>query len=659
MSAAAVAPLAPAPIDRAAQRRSYFLEANLQALPIPVETRKAIRAAEPLGAVELQGDGTPHLRVGVTRFGVELSTLEVFAKLQDVPDDNVVVIFGMAAGQLPRIARAMCKVPIVVYEPDPALLRTLFEYGPLDLGNVIIVSGVADLMRVWREFAARVMDVRVLTTPGYYAAYPEEVAAFVEVIPSLLQRTLISKATFHNRGKVWIQDIIDNVELLTDAPPFLTLRGQYQGVPAFIIGAGPSLDKNIALLNAAAQKGIVFATNSGAVSLGKHGVEPQVVACIESIDASSKLRDLPFISRAVRAFSLTAAPDTLRTGTGPLMPVHELVAQYDGPLEELTGQPGLPVSGSVSTMAFSLARFLGCSPLVLVGQDLAYTEGRTYASGTGYESSLARFDEQGQVHLDWNDEVLRVHGTAQGASRPREVHRRVPAWGGQGEVDSGASFANIQDWFRRSAELLEKAGSTVRLVNATEGGVHIAGFEDLPLAQLLSELPERPPITAADLAAKCRSLWTPIEPSTIQSWLERHAAACKQVRVVARRIRRYAQHASRVTLTGDPRLVRPAYDRLEQAELDIREAVSQCSLVDAWAHRAIHEALQAPPETTEKAHAGPHREARDATQRSARVARAVEEAARELERALRQGAARLAARVAHQPERESTPSCPS
>jgi hypothetical protein len=649
MSAAAVAPLTPDPVDAVAQRRSYFLEANLQALPMPPETRQAIRDSEPRGKVELQSDGTPYLRTGAGRFGIELSTTEVFAKLQDVSDDNVVVIFGMGAGQLPRIARAMCKVPVVVYEPDPGLLRTLFEYGPLDLGSVIIVHGIADLMRVWREFAMRTNDVCVLTTPGYYSAFPDDVRDFIEIIPSLLQRTQASKATFHNRGKVWIQDIIDNVELLTSSPPFLTLRGEYEGVPAFIIGAGPSLDKNIALLEEAARKGIVFATNSGAVSLGKRNIEPQVVACIESIDASSKLRDLPFISRAIRAFSLSAAPDTLRTGTGPLLPVHELVAQYDTPLTELTGQPGLPVSGSVSTLAFSLARFLGCSPLVLVGQDLAYTEGKTYATGTGYESSKAKVDAHGLVQLAWNDEVLRVHGEEQGVARPCDPHRRVPAWGGSGEVDSGASFANIQDWFRRSADLLAKGGSTTRLINATEGGVHIQGFEDLPLAQVLRDLPERR-VTAAEIATRAHELWTPIEPAAIQGWLERYAAACKNIRRVARRVRRYAQHASRATLQGDPRLVRTAYDRLEEAEAEIREAVSECSLIDSWAHRSIQEALQEPAETAaDDSLSGPHREARDATQRSARVAVAVEQAAKELEHALRSGAARLASKVAHQP----------
>jgi len=133
------------------------------------------------------------------------------------------------------------------------------------------------------------------------------------------------------------------------------------------------------------------------------------------------------------------------------------------------------------------------------------------------------------------------------------------------------------------------------------------------------------------------------------SWLERHATASKEVRRVARRIRRYAEHASRVTLSGDPQLVRPAYDRLELAEMQIREAVSQCPLVDAWAHRAIHDALQEKAEESHATYAGPHREAREATQRSTRVARAVEEAARELEHALLRGAARLAAHAALQP----------
>jgi Protein of unknown function DUF115 len=602
------------------------------------------RDAEPRGQVELLADGTPFIRTADGHLGMPLTPLEIINQLGKLEGHHVVLVFGLGLGQVARVVRAMYNVPIVVYEPDPAVLRTVLEYGPLEIGAIPIVSGVADLTRLWRDFAARLVDVRVLTTPGYYAAYPVEVKAFVEAIPSLLQRVAISKATYQNRARVWVEDIIENVELLTHSPPFLTLEGRYDGVPAFIIGAGPSLDKNIHLLAQAAKKGIVFATNSGAVSLARYGVEPQVMCCIESIDASSKLKNLFFIDRVVRAFSLAAAPETLRTGEGPLLPVHEAIAQYDGPLEDLTRHGGLPMAGSVSTIALSLARVLGCSPLVLVGQDLAYSGGLTYATGTGYETSRAEVDAKtGVIHLKWNDEVIRVHGEAQGPTRDREELRRVPAWGGEGEVDSGVAFAGVQNWFEATAELLEKSKSSTRLLNATEGGVHIQGYEDQKLIDVLAELSDRD-ITASSISRDALAVWTPISLDRIISWLELHAEAAREVGRAARRLRRYAAVGARATAAAQPGRVTRAYDRLEQGEALLRAAVAACPLVDAWAHRAVDVAMISARDLVSTLEVGPHRAAMDANEKSARVAGAVELSARELETALTKAAARLAAR---------------
>lgn len=618
-----------------------FLDINLESLRILEDTRNGAREVEPRGQVDMLADGTPFIRTSDARLGLPLSPSDIFGQLGQLEGHHVVVVFGLGMGQLARAVRAMYHVPVVIYEPDLAVLRTVLEYGPLEIGNIPIVSGISDLTKLWRDFAARLIDVRVLTTPGYYAAYPEEVKAFVEAIPFLLQRVAISKATYQNRAKVWVEDIIDNVELLTHSPPFLTLENRYEGVPAFIIGAGPSLDGNIHLLQQAARKGIVFATNSGAVSLAKHGIEPQVVCCIESIDASSKLEGLFFIDRVVRGFSLSASPQTLRTGSGPLLPVHEAIAQYNGPLEELTGHGGLPMAGSVSTIAASLARVLGCSPLVLVGQDLAYSGGLTYATGTGYEGSRAEVDEKtGLIHLKWNEEVIRVHGDAQGSTRDREEHRRVPAWGGQGEVDSGMGFAGVQHWFEATAELLQKTGGSIQLINATEGGVHIQGFEDRRLSDVLADLPDRD-ITAESIARDAHAGWTPITLDAIIAWLERHAENSRSVRRVARRLRRYATLGARATVGARPDLVTRVYDRMESTEASLKAAVAGCPLVDAWAHRAVDVAMLPVPNAGAGLEVGPRRAAVEGNEKSARVAGAVEQAARELEDALMKAAARL------------------
>jgi hypothetical protein len=325
------------------------------------------------------------------------------------------------------------------------------------------------------------------------------------------------------------------------------------------------------------------------------------------------------------------------------MPVHELIAQYSGPLEELTGHGGLPMSGSVSTIATSLARLLGCSPIVLCGQDLAYSNGRTYATGTGYEDSTAQVDPKtGTIHLKWNEEMVRIHGDAQGAARDTEELRRVPAWGGEGDVDSGAGFAGIQSWFETTAELLRKIDSPIRFINASEGGVHIDGFEDRRLGDVLAELADRN-ITADSITRDARAKWTPIGIDQIIAWLESHAKSARGVRREARRLRRYATYSARVTVSGRAGEVMRSYDRMERAEAALRDAVAACPLVDAWAHRAVDVAM-----LNIKAHrdieVGPHRAAVEANEKSARVALAVERSALELETALTMTAVRLAER---------------
>ena len=105
--------------------RYRFLDINLESLRIPEDTRKAVRAAEPSGQIEVLADGTPWVRTPNARLGAPLPTADVLNQLSDMDVHNVVVVFGLGTGQVVRAVRAMCNVPILVYEPDPAVLRTV------------------------------------------------------------------------------------------------------------------------------------------------------------------------------------------------------------------------------------------------------------------------------------------------------------------------------------------------------------------------------------------------------------------------------------------------------------------------------------------------------------------------------------------------------
>ena len=48
-------------------------------------------------------------------------------------------------------------------------------------------------------------------------------------------------------------------------------------------------------------------------------------------------------------------------------------------------KPPLPAGATVAHLAYYLAEFLGCDPIIFVGQDLGFSDGLCYAPGTSYE----------------------------------------------------------------------------------------------------------------------------------------------------------------------------------------------------------------------------------------------------------------------------------
>jgi hypothetical protein len=453
-----------------------FLQSNLQRLWLGDRTRERIEAAEPMGEVLHQVDGTPVLHHRGTLLGAPSDELRLNRTIRESPRDSAYVVFGLGLGHTARALRAMTPAPILIYEPEPGLARRALSVGPSDLGGFPIVCTSHDMTQLWPSFGGNRDNVTLISTPGYGSLYDREDRDLREAVTQLVQRRNVNEATHRIRAREWISDVLENVELLERSSCFLGLAEKYQNVPAFIVGAGPSLGKNAELLADAAKKGLVIAVNSSALALARRGITPQVVACMESIDLSQLLAQIPYLDDVVRAFSMTAHPKTLRTGKGPLLAVYEGLPQFT-PLIGLGRAEGLAVCGSVSTLAFSLAQRLGCSPIVLVGQDLAYTDGQAYATGTPYEGSRVNLSADGQSLEHQRSTTLTA---ANGKLAETEPLMRVNAWGGESTVASTIGFSAVRNWLELAAEVLAQDRPEQRVINATEGGARVARARRLP-----------------------------------------------------------------------------------------------------------------------------------------------------------------------------------
>jgi hypothetical protein len=114
----------------------------------------------------------------------------------------------------------------------------------------------------------------------------------------------------------------------------------------------------------------------------------------------------------------------------------------------------IEVWGSVATAAIDLACRFGCNPIIMAGQDFAYSWDRDYASHTIYD------------------------GNAFDAASSRFSHA-PDVWGRVAPTTE--NLIAYRDFFVRRF----RASPGTRFINATEGGILTEGAEALPLREAL------------------------------------------------------------------------------------------------------------------------------------------------------------------------------
>src|SRR5689334_16153999 len=129
-----------------------FLQSNLKRLWLGERTRERVEAAEALGEVLHQADGTPVLRHKGALLGTPSDDLWLNRTVRESPHDSAYVVFGLGLGHTARALRALTSAPIMIYEPEPGLARRALSAGPSDLGGFPIVCTEHDLTQIWPSF---------------------------------------------------------------------------------------------------------------------------------------------------------------------------------------------------------------------------------------------------------------------------------------------------------------------------------------------------------------------------------------------------------------------------------------------------------------------------------------------------------------------------
>lgn len=325
-----------------------------------------------------------------------------------------------------------------------------------------------------REHVASMMrSVYVLQTS---VPQPEEVTKFYDQLTGIYDETVFH--VMHNFGR--IHDSLDGIRatllnrhVILSNPGIEDLKDHFKGLPVLIVGAGPSLDRELKTIKENNDKFIIIAADAALKPLISQGIRVDYVTSIERLNDYQK----PFFEGLDRTDTELVAFPVVHPDLFPLFPGDiRLVYRnysYFSYFEKSWPKGIVKCGGSTSHLAIRLADWLGCNKAYLIGIDSCYEkqEGtdlyRSHCSGTGYE--------------EW--------GTFVPLKDFCEVRKHLPPMEAVAN-DSSTVMTNMTyyQWGKEYSEELSEVCQRMTIINCNPKGLKFEGIEFKELSVVVSQL---------------------------------------------------------------------------------------------------------------------------------------------------------------------------
>ena len=367
---------------------------------------------------------------------------------------------------------------VVVYEPSFQIFNTMIKNiditDLLDNRNVgLVISGVNK--EEWINIINTVVVVenytllQVLISPNYEYICEEETKWAVKAIKNRVNQITVEWNTTRYFQDINEINIIRNIKFMKTEYTLNRLENLCNdNVPCIIVSAGPSLNKNIKNLKRAVGHACIIACDTALKPLKKAGIMPDFFLIVDPRKPET-LIDFEFVQDipAVVHFSVPNYILEKHKGKkffywdGDNFVYNALVYAKDIEHKTISYEESLgilPTGGSVATSAFSFACGMGAKTIILIGQDLAYTDNKTHADGT-FKDKMDKIDTSSENNYI---EVESIDG---------------------GNVKTIYNLKMYLEWFE---DQIQKYPN-INVIDATEGGALIHGSKVMPLQQAIQK----------------------------------------------------------------------------------------------------------------------------------------------------------------------------
>lgn len=379
---------------------------------------------------------------------------------------TVWILFGFGFGYMLEkiLATVGEKTNVVIIEPNEDLLKEQIEICNLEklktLKNIRFISGIptVEFKNILRNAIPETEfnNINIRAIEKYLVMYNSYYKLILEYINEVKNQIEVSFYTSLKNEEVCTKNTIKNRQALLDTYDFSNHRNKYRNVPALIVGAGPSLAKNIDQI--AKFKGIIIVMGRTMTPIIERGITPDFVVSLDPFDViydtfnKYKVHNIPLITLSTSNYKVVEG------SKGPRYFLYNNVITSE--LLRIKVNPCLALYGSVSTLCLSAASYMGCNPIVFVGQDLAYT-------GKKRHSELAlKNGKDKEVNEETGNCLPQVRG-----------------YNGE-TLETSYVWISIMKWIEN---FIENNRENVTYINATEDGAYINGALHIPLKETIEK----------------------------------------------------------------------------------------------------------------------------------------------------------------------------
>lgn len=377
-------------------------------------------------------------------------------------NQSIFLLFGVGLGyEFIEVTKLKFVTEIIIIEKYKDVLFAFLDRVNLSLvkQKVVIIRNFEELYLYLSNKSSNLLDN---TLEYFNNGYENFDKPFCEEIQkaylAVKEDNQTNKNTAKRFAKSWFDCSVNNFTKFLNSKSLDKFYEINKGKTAIVVGAGPSLEKNIELLKDIKGKIFVFSTHTAYQKLIKHGIVPDAVCAVDSNqplinEYKENGFDIPFFT------SYHVPPEIFNYAKNDVFFIKNdtdgissiVCRELNKNIKDVT------LGGSVACVITSLLDEANFSKIILIGMDLAYTGGKTHVAGTFYgEKTSKSFDfDNGRTFIKSID---------------------------GGEVETSLTMKGYKEWFESYIKIKK-----VDIINATEGGALIEGTSNMTLRDAIDK----------------------------------------------------------------------------------------------------------------------------------------------------------------------------